>query len=74
MIIVYRIITLRVSLIFLRLPSSGHINQPITARSIYGVKFSLREIRKVFSIKLRNFQLWKLPKLLDFRFPEEIFF
>jgi len=38
---------------------------------VFGVKFSLREIRRIFAIKLRNFELWKMPKSLNLRFPEE---
>ena len=41
---------------------------------VFGVKFSLREIRKVFPIKLRNFKLREMPKLLNFRFPEGRYF
>jgi len=37
---------------------------------VFGVKFSLREIQMIFPIKLRNFKQWKMPKLLNFRFPE----
>jgi len=29
---------------------------------IFGVKFSLREIERIFSIKMRNFLLRKMPK------------
>jgi len=29
---------------------------------VFGVKFSLREIRRIFSIKIRSFKLWKMPK------------
>jgi len=28
----------------------------------FGVKFSLREIGRIFHIKIRNFKLWKMPK------------
>ena len=38
------------------------------------MKFSLREIRGIFPIKLRNFKLWKMTKLLNFRFPEGWYF
>jgi len=38
------------------------------------VKFSLREIRKVFPNKFRNLKLWKKPKLLNFRLPEGRYF
>jgi len=41
---------------------------PLQAR-VFGVKFSLREIRRIFPIKLWNFKVWKMPKLLNFRFP-----
>ena len=34
----------------------------------------LREIRKVFPMKLRNFKLRKMPKLLNSRFPEGRYF
>jgi len=37
---------------------------------VFGVKFSLGEIRGIFHIKLGNFKLWKMPKLLNFKFPE----
>jgi len=42
------------------------IQQP----KVFGVKFILREIRRIFLIKLRNFEHWKIPKLLNFRFLE----
>jgi len=29
---------------------------------------------KDFPNKLRNFKLWKMPKLLNFRFPEGLYF
>jgi len=29
---------------------------------LFGVKFSLREIQRIFSIKIRNFKLWEMPK------------
>jgi len=29
---------------------------------VFGVKFSSREIEKVFPIQMRNFKLWKMPK------------
>ena len=36
---------------------------------------SLREIGRIFAIKLRNFKLRKMPKYLNFRFPKgDIFF
>jgi len=38
------------------------------------VKFSYREIGKDFFIKIRNFKLWKMSKLLDSRFPEGLYF
>jgi len=37
---------------------------------VFGVIFSVREIRRIFPIKLHNFQLWKMPKSLNFRFPD----
>ena len=40
----------------------------------FGVKFSLREIRRTLPIKLRNFNIWKMPKVLNFRFPEGWYF
>ena len=30
------------------------------------MKLSLREIGRIFSIKIRNFELWRMPKLLNF--------
>jgi len=36
----------------------------------FKVKFGLREIQRIFTIELRYFKLWKMPKLLNFRFPE----
>jgi len=38
---------------------------------VFGEKFSFREIGRIFSVKIRNFKLWKMPKLLNFTFPEE---
>ena len=38
--------------------------------SVFGVKFSLGEIGRIFLYNLRNFKLWKMPKLFHFRFPE----
>jgi len=38
--------------------------------NVFGGKFRLREIRRIFPIKLSTFKLWKMPKLLNFRFPE----
>ena len=34
----------------------------------------LREIGRIFSIEIRNMKLWKMPKLLNFTFPEGWFF
>jgi len=31
---------------------------------------SFREIGSIFPIKILNFKLWKMPKLLHLRFPE----
>jgi len=46
-----------------------------TAQStVFGVKFSLREIEKRNTTKIRNFRLWKMPKLLNFRFLEVWYF
>jgi len=39
-------------------------------RKVFGKKFSLRENRRIFPIKLRNFKLWKIQKLLNVGFPE----
>ena len=41
---------------------------------VLGVKFSIREIEKIFSTKVRNFKLWEMAKLLNFRFPEGRYF
>ena len=30
---------------------------------VFGVKFSSKDFRRIFSIKLHNFKLWKMPKL-----------
>jgi len=38
------------------------------------VKFSLREIGKIFPTEVGNFKLLKMPKLLNFRFPEGRYF
>jgi len=38
---------------------------------ITGVKFSSEEIGRIFSTKIRDFKLWKMPQLLNFRLPEE---
>jgi len=37
---------------------------------VFGVKFGLRKIGRIFSIKIRNIKLWKMPKLLNFVFTE----
>jgi len=37
---------------------------------VFGVKFRFREIGRIFPTKIRNFKLCKMPKLLNFRFPE----
>jgi len=37
---------------------------------VFGAKFSLREIGRIFSIEILNIKLWKMPKLLNVRFPE----
>jgi len=37
---------------------------------VFGVKFSLREIKRNFSNEIRNFEFWKMLKLLNFRFSE----
>jgi len=31
-------------------------------KKLFGVKFSLRDFRRIFTIELRNFKLWKMPK------------
>jgi len=41
---------------------------------VFGVKFSLRDFRRIFTIKVRSFKLWKRPKLSNFRFPEGWYF
>jgi len=41
---------------------------------VFGVKFSLREIRRIFPTKLRTFKLWKMPRELNSRSPEEVRF
>jgi len=41
---------------------------------VFGVKFSFRKIGRIFSTKVRNFKLWRMPKLLNFRFLEEWYF
>jgi len=40
--------------------------QPI----VFGVKFSFKKMGRIFSIKIRNFKIWEMPKLLNFRTPE----
>ena len=37
-----------------------HLN-PLQPK-VFGVKFSLREIRSIFLTKIRNFKLFKMPK------------
>jgi len=37
---------------------------PYQLKKKFGVKFSLREIRRIFPIELSSFELWKMPKLL----------
>jgi len=37
---------------------------------VLGLKFSLGDIGRIFAIKICNFKLWKMPKLLNFRFPD----
>ena len=41
---------------------------------VFGVKFRLWEIASIFSTKIRNFKLWKMTKLINFRFPEGWYF
>jgi len=43
--------------------------QPIKAQSIWSEIYFKRKW-KDFSTKIRNFQLWEMPTLLNFRFPE----
>jgi len=38
------------------------------------VKFSVRGTRRIVFIKIRNFKLWAMPKLFNFRFPEGWYF
>jgi len=33
--------------------------------TVFGLKLSLKEIRRIFTTKKRNFKLWKMPKLLN---------
>jgi len=37
---------------------------------VFEVKFRLREIGKILFTKISNFKLWKIPKVLNLRFPE----
>jgi len=37
---------------------------------VFEVKYRLRKIGRIVSIELQSFKLWKMPKLLNFRFPE----
>jgi len=41
----------------------------LAQRTWSGVKLSLRELGRIFPTKTRNYKLWKMPKLLNFRFP-----
>ena len=41
---------------------------------VFRVKINFREIWGIFAIKLRNFKLTEMPKLLNFRFPEGCYF
>jgi len=56
--------------------SADHVSMSVHGQfnpqqpKVFGIKFGSREIKKIFSIELRNFKLWKMPKLLNFRFPE----
>jgi len=38
--------------------------------TVFGMRCSLRESGRIFRINIRNFKLWKMPKLLNFMFPE----
>jgi len=40
--------------------SRGNILKPYQPK-VFGVKFSLREIERIFYIDIRNFKLWKMP-------------
>ena len=42
--------------------------------NVFGVTFRLRETRRIIPIILRNFKLWKMPKLLNFKFPDGLYF
>ena len=55
-------------IIFQGKPILSHINshQP----KVFGVKLSSIEIKRIFSTKIRNFKLFKMPKLPNFTFPE----
>jgi len=37
---------------------------------VFGVKFSIRENGRFFSIKIQTYKLLRMPKLLNFRFRE----
>jgi len=41
---------------------------------VFVVKFSSRKIERIFLIEIRNFKLWKMPKLLNFRFRDGRYF
>jgi len=41
---------------------------------VFGVKCSLRDIGRFFPTETRNFERWKMPKLLNFRFSEWWYF
>jgi len=43
-------------------PGIGIYRQLLNPPKVYEVKFSLREIERITSIKMRNFKLWELPK------------
>jgi len=51
-----------------------HFNVNPQQPRVFRVKFSFREIGGTFSTKIRNFKLWEMPKLLNFRFSEGYYF
>ena len=42
--------------------SSRSTHNSFCSLQVFGVKFSLRDIERVFHFKIRNFKLWKMPK------------
>jgi len=51
-----------------RVGFNGKLNQ------LPKVFWSEREIGRIFSIKMHNFKLWKMPELFNLRFPEGWYF